>query len=105
MPKLENTFELIDIENRVDDAEIVVCYSDIADIYAVDNLDGDFSDDYAPTNDEYCCIELKNGNRYVVDWPLQSIINLVRNFMRFKVSAALDLNSEKVYLRKDITEY
>lgn len=103
MPKITKEIELIDIESGKDD--IVISYDEIADIYAVDNLDGDFSEDCTSTNDEFCCIELKDGNRHVVDWPLQSVINLVRNYMRFKVGEALDLNPQKVYLRKDIKEW
>lgn len=100
MPKLYNNYSVYDLANGGDETSFD--FSEIVDIYAVDNTDGEYSQDGEPTNNEYVCVELKDGTTHVFDCPLQTTINLVRNFMRFRVGAALDLKPDKMYIRPGV---
>lgn len=100
MPKLNNTYCFYDLADGGE--ETTFDFSDIADIYAVYNTDGEYSQEGVPSNDEYVCMAMKDGTTHVLDCPLQTTINLVRNFMRFKIGAALDLKPDKMYIRPGV---
>lgn len=67
----------------------------VKEMYVIDNREIDGTDE---VTDEYCKIDMKNGDSHIFSCSLYRAIDLYRDIMRFKMAELLDVRTNKIFV-------